>query len=173
MPRFPARRRRPGRKPGGAERREAPGRQSHSAHHTEQVTVHYPWHPQYGQTILVQRSVRHGREVWLCEHDQRTAAIPVWMTERVACAALSSGPVLVSIEALTELASLVNATRSAHDRVTDLPQEDHDATSTAETTDHAIRPRRAGRGAAGADRAGIGDGAGRSAARQRGGRGFR
>jgi len=74
--------------------------QSHSAHHTEQVTVHYPWHPLHGQTLVVQRSVRNGREVWLCEHDQRTAAIPVWMTDRVACAALSIGRILVSIEAL-------------------------------------------------------------------------
>src|SRR2546422_567034 len=109
--------------PGGAERSGASGRQSHSAHHTEQVTVHYPWHPLHGQTLVVQRSVRNGRVVWLCEHDQRTAAIPVWMTDRVACAALSIGPIVVSIEALTELSSLVNARRSAHDRVTVLPQE--------------------------------------------------
>src|SRR5206468_7409838 len=102
-----------------AGRRAAPrhSRQSHSAHHTEQVTVHYPWHPLHGQTILVQRSVRHGRDVWLCEHDQGTAAIPVWMTDRVACAAVSLGPVLVSVDALLELASLVAATRSAHDRI--------------------------------------------------------
>jgi len=52
----------------------------------------------------------------------------------MACAALSVGPVVVSVEALSELALLVNATRSAHDRVIDLPQEEHDATSTAETT---------------------------------------
>jgi hypothetical protein len=58
----------------------------------------------------VQRSVRHGREVRLCEHDERTAAIPVWMTDRVACAALSVGPVLVSVEGLIELATLVAAT---------------------------------------------------------------
>jgi Family of unknown function (DUF5372) len=95
-----------------AERSGEHSRQSHSAHHTEHVTVHYPWHPLHGQTIAVRRSVRHGRDVWLCEHDQRTAAIPVWMTDAVACAALSVGPVLVSVEALTELASLVNATRS-------------------------------------------------------------
>src|SRR5438093_1165743 len=68
-----------------------PSRQSHSAHHTEQVTVYYPWHPLHGQTIRVQRSVRHGREVWLCEPDLHTAAIPVWMTDRVRCAALSIG----------------------------------------------------------------------------------
>ena len=49
-------------------------RQSHSAHHTEHVTVHYPWHPLHGQTVLAQRSVRHGRDVWLCEHDQQTIA---------------------------------------------------------------------------------------------------
>src|SRR5438105_15801498 len=82
-------------------------RQSHSAHHTEHVTIHYPWHPLHGQTVLVQRSVRHGRDVWLCAPDQQTAAIPVWMTDRVACAALSVGPVLVSVDALTALASLV------------------------------------------------------------------
>ena len=70
-----------------------PSRQSHSAHNTEHVTVQYPWHPLHGQTIVMKRSVRHGREVWLCESDQRTAAIPVWLTDRVACAALSMGPV--------------------------------------------------------------------------------
>jgi hypothetical protein len=74
--------------------------------------------------------VRHVRELWVCEHDQHTAAIPLWMTDRVARAALFIGPVLVSVEALTELASLMNATRSAHDRVTDLHKEDQDATST-------------------------------------------
>jgi hypothetical protein len=46
------------------------------------------------------------------------------MTDRLACAALSVGSSLVSVEALTELATLVNILRSAHDRVTDLPQED-------------------------------------------------
>ena len=33
----------------------------------------------------MQRSVRLGRDVWLCEPDAQTAAIPVWMTDRVAC----------------------------------------------------------------------------------------
>jgi hypothetical protein len=47
----------------------------------------------------------------------------MWMTDRVACAALSIGPVLVSVDALTELTSLVHATRSAHDRLADLPEE--------------------------------------------------
>ena len=98
---------------GGAAAEGHPSRQSHSAHHTEHVTVHYPWHPLHGQTILVQRSVRHGREVWLCDQPQRTAAIPVWMTDCVACAALSVGPVLVSVEALIELALLMTAIRSA------------------------------------------------------------
>src|SRR2546428_2226626 len=97
--------------PAGSERSEEAARQSHSVHHTEHVTVHYPWHPLHGQTIVVQRSVRHGRDVWLCEQDQQTAAIPVWMTDRAACAALSMGPALVSVEALTELASLVTSSR--------------------------------------------------------------
>src|SRR5712692_5102701 len=123
-------------KPGGTADRAAPSRQLHSTHHTEQVTVHYPWHPLHGQTILVQRSVRHGREVWLCDQHQRTAAIPVWMTDRVACAALSVGPVLVSVEALIELASLLTATRSAHDRITHPSQEESDATPTTETNAH-------------------------------------
>jgi Resolvase, N terminal domain len=58
----------------------------------------------------------------------------------------------------TELASLVNATRSAHDRVIDLPQEDHDATSIPETAAHALRARGAGRRAASPDCAGPGEG---------------
>jgi len=40
---------------------------------------------------------------------------------------------LVSVEALIELASLVAATRSAHDRITQPSQEEPDATSTTET----------------------------------------
>src|SRR5713226_7890056 len=120
-------------KPSGTARSAVPSRQSHSAHHTEHVTVHYPWHPLHGQTILVQRSVRHGREVWLCEPDERTAAIPVWMTDRVACAALSVGPVLVSVEVLLVVASLVVATRSAHDRITQPSLVVLNATSITET----------------------------------------
>ena len=65
-----------------SERSAEHSRQSHSAHHTEHVTIHYPWHPLHGQTILVQCSVRHGRDVWLCEQDQRTAAIPVTLARR-------------------------------------------------------------------------------------------
>ena len=64
---------------------------------------------------------------------ERTAAIPVWMTDRVACAALSVGPVLVAVEGLLEHASLVATTRSAHDRITQPSQEEPDATSTTET----------------------------------------
>lgn len=140
----------------------------HSAHHTEHVTVHYPWHPLHGETIVAQRSVRQGRDVWLFAQDQRAAAVPVWMTDRVVCAALSTGPALISVGALTELRLLVDAVRSAHDRVTDLPQEECDAMSTAEATAHAVRPRAASRRAADGDRAGARESAGRAVARQRG-----
>jgi len=53
----------------------------------------------HGQTILVQRSVRHGR-VWLCA----TISAPPRRCDAgpVACAALSIGPVLVSAEALAQ-----------------------------------------------------------------------
>ena len=135
-----------------SERSDEHSRQSHSAHHTEHVTVHYPWHPLHGQAIVVQRSVRQGRDVWLCAQDQRTAAIPVWMTDRAACAALSTGPALVSVAALTDLAALVTTTRSTHDRVVDLPQEDRDATSPIKAITHAVRSRGAGPHATGADR---------------------
>jgi len=84
----------------------------------------------------MRHSVRHGGELWLSKHDQHTAAISVWMTDRVARAALPTDPALVSVEALSELALLVNATRSAHDRVTDLHREDQDATSTADAIVH-------------------------------------
>ena len=106
----------------------------------------------------MQRSVRHGREIWLCEEDQRTAAIPVWMTDRAACAALSTGPILVSVEALTELTSLVNAARSAHDRITHPSKEEPDATSPAETSADPIRARCTDDRAAGTDRRGPGQG---------------
>ena len=60
------------------------------------------------------RSVRQGRDVWLCDQDQHTAAIPVWMTDRAACAPLSTGPILVSVDALTELVSLVKGIPVIH-----------------------------------------------------------
>jgi hypothetical protein len=128
------------------------------------------WHPLHGQTILVRRSVRQGREVWLCDPGERTAAVPVWMTDRVACAALSIGPALVAVEALAELASLVNAAGSTHDRIAQPSQEEPDATSTTETNADPVRARDTRGRVAGPDRPGLGQGVGRSAARQRGGR---
>jgi hypothetical protein len=59
----------------------------------------------------------------LCELDQRTAAIPVWMTDRVACAALSIGSVLVSVEALNVSARGVRPRRVTPDRVLPLIKE--------------------------------------------------
>ena len=90
-------------------KRAESSRQSHSAHHTEHVTFTIRWHPLHGQTDS--RAAQRATVVTsgCASRIEHPAAIPVWMTDRVACAALSIGPVLVSVEALTELASLVTA----------------------------------------------------------------
>ena len=86
----------------GSKRSEEAPRQSHSAHHTEQVTVHYRWHPLHGKTICGAAKRASRPRGLALRAGSRTAAIPVWMTDRAACAAPPTGPVLVSVEALTE-----------------------------------------------------------------------
>jgi len=75
--------------------------------------VHYPWHPLYGQSVLVRRGVRgNSRVLFVCDSSANTAGIPAWMTDRAVCAALSHGPAMVHVEALSELAQLLDTRRS-------------------------------------------------------------
>ena len=72
----------------------AHGKPSHSTERAKQVTVHYRWHPLYGQIARVRRTVpRSTSEVLFCElSDGATGALPAWMTDAAVCAALTVGP---------------------------------------------------------------------------------
>jgi hypothetical protein len=103
---------RPQRRPSGQSRRAIGiGKPLHSTERAKQVTVHYRWHPLYGQIARVRRTVpRSTSEVLFCElPDGATGALPAWMTDAVACAALTVGAPVVSIAALQELRALLDA----------------------------------------------------------------
>jgi hypothetical protein len=59
------------------------GKPLHSTERAKQVTVHYRWHPRYGQIARVRRGVpRSTGEVLFCElADGTMGALPAWMTE--------------------------------------------------------------------------------------------
>jgi hypothetical protein len=87
------------------------GKPLHSTERAKQVTVHYRWHPLYGQIARVRRGVpRSTGDVLFCElPDGATGALPAWMTDAAACAALTVGAKVVSIATLQELRELLDA----------------------------------------------------------------
>jgi len=88
---------------------------SHSAYISEYVTIHYRWCNRYGSSLPVLRRMRREQGDWLiCETPEGNAlAVPVWMTDAAICAGFSSGPPLVSVSALRELRSFLDALQPA------------------------------------------------------------
>ena len=72
------------------------------------MTVHYPWHPHYGETLEVRR-FWHNRSAsgWICQVPSKAKGVvvpvPAWMTDKTFCDSLSVGNPLLSMEALCEL----------------------------------------------------------------------
>jgi hypothetical protein len=66
--------------------------------------VHYRWHPLYGHIARVSRGVPRGDdELLFCAlPDGTRGALPSWMTDAAACAALTVGQPVVGIAALQE-----------------------------------------------------------------------
>jgi len=101
--------------PGGRRARPASasahGKPLHSTERSKPVTVHYRWHPLYGQMARVRRGVPRGHgELLFCElPDGTRGALPSWMTDAAACAALTAGTPVVAIAALQELRGLLDA----------------------------------------------------------------
>ena len=104
--------------PGPPTRRAAPppratplGKPLHSTERTTHVTVHYRWHPLYGQMARVNRSVPHDGGAWLfCElPDGTRGTLPSWMTDADACAVFTLGAPRVAIAALQELRVVLDA----------------------------------------------------------------
>src|SRR3954468_10816910 len=105
----PARsRRRPG---------SSPGRQAehHSAYRSRSARIEYPWHPLHGRRLRVcQRAVRGGSEVLSLEdRPGLTRELPAWRCDAATCLAMTLGPPLVRVDALSELAATLAAL--AHD----------------------------------------------------------
>ena len=69
------------------------GKPLHSTERAKDVTVHYRWHPLYGQMARVNRSlpIANG-ELLFCElPDGTRGTLPAWMTDAAACAVLTVG----------------------------------------------------------------------------------
>jgi hypothetical protein len=66
--------------------------------------VAYPWHPLHGRRLRIgQRSTRDGADLLLvAERDGTLRELPAWMCDEVACAAMTLGPPVVAVPALTE-----------------------------------------------------------------------
>src|SRR5712692_4522994 len=92
------------------------GKPLHSTERVKDVTVHYRWHPLYGQMARVNRSVPFANgELLFCElPDGTRGTLPAWMTNAAACAVLTVGPPVVSIIALQELRVLLGLLWLAH-----------------------------------------------------------
>src|SRR3954453_5877438 len=97
------------------------GAGAHTAHHSAYrlgfARVAYPWHPLHGRRLRIgQRSTRDGADLLLvAERDGALRELPTWMCDEVACAAMTLGPPVVAVPALTEL-TLVLAGLAAMER---------------------------------------------------------
>jgi hypothetical protein len=113
----------PGPSPCGDRRRRpaasARGKPLHSTERSKGVTVHYRWHPLYGQIARINRSVPCGNgELLFCElPDGTRGTLPSWMTDAAACAALTVGTPVVAITALQELQVLLDVLARGSDLV--------------------------------------------------------
>ncbi len=82
------------------------------------VTVHYRWHPLYGQSLRVFRRMRdrHGEHVFCELPDSTICSVPAWVFSPD-CASFSVGAALICTSALLELRHLLNAWRASTDCV--------------------------------------------------------
>ena len=74
------------------------------------MTVHYRWHPLFGQSLRVHRRVktRNGEQIFCQLPDNTLCALPMWMF-RAECAQLTVGPPVIAVEALCELRDVLTA----------------------------------------------------------------
>ena len=86
--------------------RSAPsGGTRHNASSGMRLSVYYPWHNLYGQTLFCIK-MRRGKKGSTYECEQASGQriiIPTWMTDPVHCARFSPGSPLSSLQALAEL----------------------------------------------------------------------
>lgn len=96
--------------------------QKHTAAVSLSVTIHYPWHPLYGQTLPVRRQqVASGAErfIHVLLPDDTWCLVPGWMTSRERCAQLAlSEQAEASVAALRELGRTLIELANAPEEVT-------------------------------------------------------
>ena len=97
-------------------------------HITETREVCYPWHPCYGQTVLIHKSfVRCGNAVCRCgiwrQGSRRSMEIPRWMFDRAICCTMRLNPKpAVCYPTLLELKELLQRAAATGDPAVIQPQ---------------------------------------------------
>lgn len=100
-----------------------------NTHISEYREVCYPWHPWYGQSVLVRESfIRRGIAVCLCkiegDRGRKSLEVPQWMLDRAICCSMKAVETpLVGVRDLVALKALLrNVALTASD---ELPQDQH------------------------------------------------
>ena len=102
--------------------------------------MQYPWHPAYGNTIVVHyREKRGDRDVFVCTiAGDSGLVIPIWMFDRAICLQMTLGERRASMAALQELRGVLSelqavVTSSASGTVASEEADDPDAPQNAAT----------------------------------------
>ena len=90
-------------------------RQKHNNHGAERITIHYPFHPLYGQSVHVQRRAKFPKgEYIFCEFaDGTIGGFPSWIADPAESLNITVGTPLTSAEALAELRTLLDSLHSS------------------------------------------------------------
>lgn len=77
------------------------------------MTIHYRWHPLYGQNVRVLKHVARDADLYVfCElPDATVCALPSWMTDAGACSSHSLGAPMAAASVLAELSALLNVAK--------------------------------------------------------------
>lgn len=91
--------------------------QSHSAYSRDAVTVHYRWHPLFGQTLPVLRRMvdRRGEHLFVQLPDGTVCSLPTWMFNPSCSTRYYLGPPLIAVDALRHLRDLLSSLRPSED----------------------------------------------------------
>ena len=148
--------------------RRALGIPPHNAYVLETATVHYRWHPLFGQSVRVIKRRKLWHEEYLtCELEDHTLrSLPSWMFNPE-CAQFSLGRPMAAVAALSELRdlldSLQNPPQYGKASLKPLPEEDDcEAAHTRSATQPTVAERDTSETFAGRP-AGTGPGSGRPA----------
>lgn len=80
------------------------------------MTVHYRWHPLFGQVLPVHKRMkdRHGEHIFVELADETICSLPAWMFSPE-CAIFSVSSPLVAVDALTSLREFLSSLQCPND----------------------------------------------------------